>query len=532
MKKIVKGLKLWELGRGGSLQIKKLFRPCALSIVILLLLAALNQPAIASGDSAKIQLEKKLASEKQTEIIVQYKKTPLFQEKKFSNSIDGRIKEREAMGNGLEIIRAKDSGQVSGLLEELRKDSGILYAEKNKLLSINERPNDPYYENQWGLDAIMAEKAWDILPPYQARAVTVGVIDTGIEKTHPDLAGRIAPGGYNFLLNSSDVYDINGHGTGVAGVIAAETGNGAGIAGVTGRLNVKILPLQAANYKGSAYVSDVIRAIDYAIEKRVDVLNLSMGSGSFSDIENEAVQRAVQSGIVVVASAGNEGTQEFFYPASYDNVISVGSVARSLAISRFSNHNDRVDLVAPGEDIYSTGLNSSYVSYGGTSFAAPMAAGIASAIKAIDPALTPAEIASIIKDTAVDKGAPGWDGCGLANLYNAVNQTVAAQGELLPPADLEWPREQDNVPPAKIWRITFNSPVDIATLNNNIYVVDALGGIIPVKLSLSDDRKSVLVEPEKTYSAGQYYYLYINKDISSSNGRQLGKTIRMKFPIE
>ncbi|MBP7331199.1 MAG: S8 family serine peptidase [Firmicutes bacterium] len=389
------------------MQIKRLFRLRALSIVTLLLIAALNQPAFASGDSTKIQLEKKLASEKQTEIIVQYKKTLLFQEKKFSNSIDSRIKEREGMGNGLEIIRAKDTGQVSGLLEELRKNNDILYAEKNKLLSINERPNDPFYENQWGLGAIMAESAWDMLLPYQARVVTVGIIDTGIEKTHPDLASRIAPGGYNFILNSSDVYDINGHGTGVAGVIAAETGNGAGIAGVTGRLNVKILPLQAASYKGYAYVSDVIKAIDYAIEKGVDVLNLSMGSSSFSDIENEAIQRAVQSGIVVVASAGNEGTQEFSYPASFDNVISVGSVAKDITISSFSNHNDRVDLVAPGEDIYTTGLDNSYSSYYGTSFAAPMVAGIASAIKATDPTLTPAEIASIIKDTTADKGAPG-----------------------------------------------------------------------------------------------------------------------------
>ena len=257
------------------MQIKRLFRLRALSIVTLLLIAALNQPAFASGDSTKIQLEKKLASEKQTEIIVQYKKTLLFQEKKFSNSIDSRIKEREGMGNGLEIIRAKDTGQVSGLLEELRKNNDILYAEKNKLLSINERPNDPFYENQWGLGAIMAESAWDMLLPYQARVVTVGIIDTGIEKTHPDLASRIAPGGYNFILNSSDVYDINGHGTGVAGVIAAETGNGAGIAGVTGRLNVKILPLQAASYKGYTYVSDVIKAIDYAIENHYDYLFLN-----------------------------------------------------------------------------------------------------------------------------------------------------------------------------------------------------------------------------------------------------------------
>ncbi|MBP7331200.1 MAG: Ig-like domain-containing protein [Firmicutes bacterium] len=96
---------------------------------------------------------------------------------------------------------------------------------------------------------------------------------------------------------------------------------------------------------------------------------------------------------------------------------------------------------------------------------------------------------------------------------------------------MEW-QEKDKVSPAKTWRITFSSPVNNATLNGNIYVIDALGDIIPVKLSLSDGRKSVLAEPEKAYTAGQYYYLYINKDISSSNGRQLGKTIRMKFHIE
>ncbi len=285
--------------------------------------------------------------------------------------------------------------------EELRNDHSIIHLEENKKLYIlNNSPNDPYYAKQWGLHSIMTEEAWsEIEKTTQEESITVAVIDSGIDVTHEDLKNRIDDDGYNFILDSNEVYDLNGHGTAVSGVIAAKTNNSIGISGVVGALDVKILPLQTADYKGVSYLSDVLNAINYAIEKEVDVINLSLGSNTYSDIENEMIQKAINKGIIVIAAAGNNGNSSYVYPASYNNVISVGSTSRDGTLSSFSNSNDKVDFLAPGEKIYVASKNNSYAYVDGTSFSSPIVSGIVAALLAIEPSLDLSEIKDILTNS-------------------------------------------------------------------------------------------------------------------------------------
>jgi uncharacterized protein YjdB len=249
------------------------------------------------------------------------------------------------------------------------------------------------------------------------------------------------PWGHNFVLGSDNIYDVNGHGTAVSGIIAAKTNNGLGIAGVVGSVNVRILPLQVANYAGDSYASDVISAIDYAIAKGADVINLSLGSNSYSALENDAVQRAIQAGVIVVAAAGNDRNSNYNYPASYDNVISVGAIDRTEHVSDFSNFNDKVTLVAPGDDIYSCGLYNSYSYHSGTSFSTPMITGIVAVLRAVEPSIQPNEVKHILQTSAQDRGEIGLDnhyGYGVANMDEAIKQVsyIPLDGISLEPTNL------------------------------------------------------------------------------------------------
>lgn len=152
-----------------------------------------------------------------------------------------------------------------------------------------------------------------------------------------------------------------------------------------------------------------------------------MGNEEYSPSENDAIQRAVDAGIVVVASAGNKESSSYLYPASYENVISVGSISSDNQISYFSNHNNKVDVVAPGENIYTCKKYGQYQYIDGTSFSAPFVSGIAAVLKAIDPDLSPLEIEEIIENSATDRGTVGRDnyyGYGVVNFYQAVSQAI------------------------------------------------------------------------------------------------------------
>ncbi|OAH53850.1 hypothetical protein AWH48_11295 [Domibacillus aminovorans] len=374
--------------------------------------------------------ENKLAKEKERQILIQYKKSSkesAYATKK--KSFSTMISKVESIDPLIEILTVKNKDNVDTLVKELKNDSSVQAVEKNRISYIKAQSNDPYISKQWWLDTVNVNPAWAQTKKQQKQIVTA-VIDSGIDTYHSDLKNKIAAGGYDFINGTQVISDPNGHGTSVSGVIAAQANNATGIAGVTGSYNVKILPLRVANAKGETYLSDLVEAIDYAINKKVDIINLSLGSDTPSAIENTAIQRAVKAGIIVVAAAGNEALKgnPIEYPASYENVISVGAVNNKKTRASFSSYNSYVDVTAPGEGVYTAAPFQRYEYVNGTSFSTPITAGILSIAKAIKPNLTVNEASNLIKSTSDDLGQKGYDsqyGYGLINAGRIVTTLLS-----------------------------------------------------------------------------------------------------------
>ncbi len=232
--------------------------------------------------------------------------------------------------------------------------------------------DDPLYPQQWALPVIGAPYAWAETPA-DAPTVTVAVIDSGICLEHPDLAGRILPG-FDFVEDDDTPQDDFGHGCGVSGIIAANTNNQIGMAGVAP--NAMVMPLRVLDAYGIGTYSDVAAAIVYAADNGAEIINLSLGGANPSTVLENAVNYADTYGVMVIGAAGNTGQASVLYPAAYDSVIAVGSVDFDLQQSSFSNYGPQIDLWAPGRDILTTTNANGYATMSGTSFAAPYVAGV------------------------------------------------------------------------------------------------------------------------------------------------------------
>jgi subtilisin family serine protease len=310
-------------------------------------------------------------------------------------------------------------------IANLSNDSRIEYIEPNWIVSTNATPNDPSFDNLWGLnntgqtggtiDAdIDAPEAWDT---QTGNNVVVGVIDTGVDYNHPDLAENIwtNPGeiagdgidndangyvddihGWDFVNNDSDPFDDNGHGTHVSGTIAATGNNSTGVTGVSWSADIMGLKFLDAYGYGSTF--DAVKAVEYATQMGADLTNNSWGGGGYSEALYDAIAAAGTAGKLFVAAAGNSGlNSDIFpaYPASYDldNIISVAATDHNDALAYFSNYGvASVDLGAPGVNIYSTLPYNSYGTYSGTSMASPHVAGVASLIWSESPDLTATQV--------------------------------------------------------------------------------------------------------------------------------------------
>jgi subtilisin family serine protease len=244
--------------------------------------------------------------------------------------------------------------------------------------------------------------------------VIVAVIDSGVDYFHPDLKNNIAvdapsaPGysgdtyGYDFYHKRPNGYDDNGHGTHCSGIIAAAK-NGIGIRGIAPR--VKILPVKFLGPTGSGDTADAVAAIDYAVARGARVLSNSWGGGGYSQLLDDAIQRAVNRGVIFVAAAGNNATDNDSvanYPANYANVISVGSSDGSDSRSSFSNYGrSSVEVFAPGTSIYSTFPGGQYRSMSGTSMAAPQVSGALALAVSVRPSISRAEATADLCDTSL-----------------------------------------------------------------------------------------------------------------------------------
>ena len=278
---------------------------------------------------------------------------------------------------------------------------------------------------QWGLAAVGAEGAWGIT---RGAGITVAVLDSGVDETHPDLAGHLLPA--VDLVEDGRAGDAFGHGTRVAGVIAAAL-DGAGIAGLAGESQV--LPIRILTATGEGDQNRTARGIRAAVAAGAQVINLSLSSPSQSTFQAEAIQFALDHGVVVVAAAGNrreEGSPTVF-PAAYPGVIGVSSVGRDLAISDFASQGTAIDLVAPGGQILTTQVGGGWESDDGTSLAAAFVSAAVALVRAANPTLAPDAVAQVLFDTARDLGAPGRDddfGHGLLRADRAVHAAAGLPG--------------------------------------------------------------------------------------------------------
>lgn len=250
--------------------------------------------------------------------------------------------------------------------------SFVEYAEPNYIMRAFFTPNDPSFASQWGPKKIQCPSAWNLT--WGSSSVLIAIVDTGISKTHPDLSSKIA-GGWNFYNNNSNYNDDNGHGSHTAGIAAAATNNGIGIAGVG--FNCRLLAVKVLNASGSGTLSGVANGITWSANNGAKVISMSLGASSGSSTLLNAVNYAWDKGCILVAAAGNNGSTSPTYPAYYSNCIAVASSTSSDMRSYFSNYGSWVELAAPGSSIYSTYKGSSYAYLSGTSMACPHVSGVA-----------------------------------------------------------------------------------------------------------------------------------------------------------
>lgn len=300
-------------------------------------------------------------------------------------------------------------------VEELMDFSTVKWVEIDKVMKISVQKDD------WGIGRTGTSRAWNF--GYTGTGIKVAVLDTGIS-AHQDL---VISGGVSFDPSSKSYNDNHGHGTHVAGIISAKD-NSIGMVGVAP--DSQLYAVKVLGSDGSGLTSDIIKGIDWAISNNMDIINLSLGSQDESVALKEAVTRAINKGIVVVAAAGNDGHlnptgDTVDYPASYDQVIAVGAIDVNNQIAPFSSNGPSVDVVAPGVSISSTLSTGNYGEMSGTSMATPYVTGIVALYKEAYPNYTVSQIQDLIKSNALDLGRTGRDSIFAHGLVQAPRQKGA-----------------------------------------------------------------------------------------------------------
>ncbi|AIC93003.1 MULTISPECIES: S8 family peptidase [Shouchella] len=290
-------------------------------------------------------------------------------------------------------------------MAELKNEESISYIEEDQEVTTMAQ------SIPWGIERIGTPAAQ--ASGFTGSGVSVAVLDTGIDP-HSDLNIQ---GGVSFVPGESGSDDGNGHGTHVAGTIAA-LDNDQGVLGVAP--DVDLFAVKVLSASGSGSISSIAQGLEWTAENNIDVANLSLGSPSPSQTLEQAVNDATDSGVLVVAAAGNSGTSSLGYPARYDHAMAVGATDESDSLASFSQYGEGLDLVAPGVGVESTYPGGGYDSLSGTSMAAPHVAGAAALVKQKNPSWTNEQIRGHLNDTANDLGDSFRFGSGLLNVENAV----------------------------------------------------------------------------------------------------------------
>lgn len=421
------------------------------------------------------------------------------------------------------------------LIQELSEKGLLAYAEPDWEVVLLDVPDDPGYleGKQWELPMLHLEYAWSrgITGAQQdGTPVRVGLVDSGVCAEHEDLAGaNIAPG-VNYCVSADndsrgDISDSLGHGTFVAGILAASTGNGVGIAGLAPQ--AEIVPLKCFTEKYGR-ISDVLAAIYGGVDDfHCQILNMSLGisqSGLNSSLQgnpralDEAMAYAREKGVILVAAVGNvsggsTGNDTVMFPAGYETVIGVGSVDKDKAVAVTSCQNESVFLAAPGDGLYGLGVssNSSYITGSGTSFATPMVTAAAALALSVKPDLSQEEFMYLLRETAEDLGELGWDsayGYGLLDI-----------GKLLETIETGWYQFEENGQEVLAVNLEGLTP------NSTVFLVQAIRNVMGAQMNVKIT--------EKTASAdGNLHCNLILEPIASDETRVLFTLNRHLCPLK
>ncbi|MFC4064688.1 S8 family peptidase [Actinoplanes subglobosus] len=286
--------------------------------------------------------------------------------------------------------------------------------------------SDTYRAQQWDFTKIRTADAWQ---KSTGAGVTVAVIDSGVDATHPDLAANVISGYDATTDRAGSTTDRHGHGTHVAGTIAAVTGNATGVSGFAP--DVKIMPVKVLGDNGSGNMSDTAEGITWAADHGAQVINMSLGGTQKVTAVSNAITYARSKGVTVVAAVGNSRQQgsPTSYPAADAGVIGVAATDTNDRIGVYSNAGSYVDVAAPGTDILSTSPGGQYKTMSGTSMASPHVAAVAALLKSYQSSLTPDQIEATLEKSAVDLGGAGFDndfGNGRIDALSALNALAPA----------------------------------------------------------------------------------------------------------
>ncbi|GGC03295.1 S8 family serine peptidase [Cellulomonas carbonis] len=327
-----------------------------------------------------------------------------------------------AATDGADAVLVATGGRpVADVVADLAADDAVLAVQPNHVRAITGWTDDPLLEWAWpDYDLLRLPRAWDVAT---GSGVVVAVLDTGVDSTHPDLAGKVLPG-RDLVDDDADASDPHGHGTAVAGIVAARADDGIGVPGAA--WGARVLPVRVADEDGFATDADVAAGITWAVDHGAKVVNISLAGSQEAAVVRAAVADAVARGAVVVTAAGNEGSDVPMYPAAYaegiDGLLSVGATDDLGLLTPFSSWDDSVTLAAPGVDVIAPVPGGEWVAITGTSAASPFVAGIAALVVG-KVGLTPAQVERRLTATARDAGPRAidpWYGSGVVDAAAAL----------------------------------------------------------------------------------------------------------------
>jgi len=456
---------------------------------------------------APFALPQTAAAAKTARILVHFgKHTGAARQEALIGRVDGhRLATVHRLGTAVVRVPAAEKRRALALL---RRQPGVSYAEVDGIvhasaLAIND-PDSLFGSSPiWPLANPLFPDAWDLTTGDSS--VIVAVVDSGVQSGHPDLGTLTA--GYDYVNGDSNPADDNGHGTSVAGIIAAQGNNGIGIAGVCWKC--EIMPVKVLDYSGSGTDSWVASGITWAVDHGADVINMSLGGPDPSTTLQDAVDYALANGVVVVAAAGNDGVTALNYPAAYSGVISVGAVDASNTRYPWSNYGSWVQVDAPG-CTNSTTIGSAYGSFCGTSAATPFVAGLAGLARSFNLAASSSSVTSAIEGSTQTLASG-----------NSVHGLIDAQATLA------------SVAPASAGPVASFTPSAVSgTAPLTVVFTNTSANATSYAWSFGDGTSSTSTSPTHTFAAaGSYNVTLVASDGSNSRLENAIITVAAPKPV-